>query len=558
MTCASIVIPTRARPDYLGVALASIVPQAQALGAEVLVIDDAGLSPEIRALVERAGARYEAHLKPLGLNVARNTGVQRSSGELVVFVDDDVEVCAGWLAAILAAAQEYPDVQVFTGPIRARLEGNPPRSCGREKPPITSLDLGAADTDTPYAWGANMTVRRSALERVGPFDISLQDAGDEQEWQDRLKSAEHGQVMYIAAAALDHRRTASDAALNRLLRAAKARGQAARRFDAWRGQAPGLSRELITLAGCMGHVVRRRCPAGATMVAHSLGRLAQGLSELGKDSAREAGAPDDEDFLSGESGTVAGFDALRRSMADELTDAVELAGGRRLRLLLQARRHPSRQRVLAVGVERPQRHAIAQAMHTELMRSRHEVKLDLRAPGSLGKFANLNLLLASHSLEDYDWLLVIDDDVVLPKGFLDRFLFLVGRFSLDLAQPAHRLNSHAGWQVTRRRLASVVRETNFVEIGPVTAFAPSTFSVLLPFPELQMGWGLDVHWAALARQHGWRAGIVDAVSISHRVARAAESYSREAAVSEARAFLADRPYLSATEAQRTLVHHRHW
>jgi len=69
---ASIVIPTRARPAYLEVALASIVPQAEDAGAEVLVIDDAGDSAPARALAERLGARYEPHPCPLGLNVARN------------------------------------------------------------------------------------------------------------------------------------------------------------------------------------------------------------------------------------------------------------------------------------------------------------------------------------------------------------------------------------------------------------------------------------------------------------------------------------------------------
>ena len=33
---------------------------------------------------------------------------------------------------------------------------------------------------------------------------------------------------------------------------------------------------------------------------------------------------------------------------------------------------------------------------------------------------------------------MVDDDVVLPRGFLDRFLFLAERFGLQLAQPAHR------------------------------------------------------------------------------------------------------------------------
>jgi hypothetical protein len=148
--------------------------------------------------------------------------------------------------------------------------------------------------------------------------------------------------------------------------------------------------------------------------------------------------------------------------------------------------------------------------------------------------------------------------VLLPGGFLDRFLFLAERFSFDLAQPAHRLNSHAAWPLTRRRPLSVVRETPFVEIGPVTAFSRRTFSTLLPFPELRMGWGLDAHWAALARERHWRCGVLDAVSIRHRVAPAASAYSREAAIAEARAFLAERPYLSARESQRTLTSHHSW
>jgi hypothetical protein len=153
---------------------------------------------------------------------------------------------------------------------------------------------------------------------------------------------------------------------------------------------------------------------------------------------------------------------------------------------------------------------------------------------------------------------VLDDDVELPRGFLDRFLFLCERFDLQLAQPAHRLNSHAAWPQTRRRAASVVRETHFVEIGPVTAFSSATFATLLPFPALRMGWGLDAHWAAIAQEHGWRCGVTDAVAIRHRAAPAADAYSREAAIAEARAFLAERPYVSAQDARRTVTTHRRW
>jgi GT2 family glycosyltransferase len=608
---ASIVIPTRARLSYLEVALASIAPQATDAGAELIVVDDAGPSEPARALVERHGARYEPHPRPLGLNVARNTGVERSTGELVVFVDDDVRVHDGWLAALLASAREHPDVEVFTGPIRPRLDAGRPRSCGREGPPITSLDLGPEDAPARYAWGANMAIRRAALERVGRFDVSLEYGGDEQEWQERLRAERpDARVLYVAAAAVDHRRTGSDAHLRSLARAAYARGRASRRFDAYRGETPPLRRELLTLSRCVGHVLRRRCPAGVMMVAHSAGRTREGLlarpqartPDAGRtregmlarpqvcppgrashaterkeraqnvpDSAqpadrraRDASANGDgpaadgavDDFLSGESGTVGGLDAIRRSIVDEAENAWDLASGRRLRLGLAARHEPPLRKVLALGVERPEHRTLAAAIRAELERSRHDVELHTCTPAGAGKFENLNRLLAAHPADGHDWLVVIDDDVELPRGFLDRMLFLCERFALDLAQPAHRHNSHAAWRITRRHTGSIVRETPFVEIGPVTAFARSTFSTLLPFPALRMGWGLDLHWAALARERGWRCGILDALAIGHRAVPAAGAYSREAAVAEARAFLAEHRYLSAREAQRTLTTHR--
>jgi hypothetical protein len=574
---ASIVVPTRARIDYLRVALASIAPQAMQVGAELIVVDDAGPSEEARVLAARFDARYEPHPRPLGLNVARNTGVERSHGELVVFVDDDVEAREGWLDALLTAAREHPEREVFTGPIRARLEGSPPHSCGREGAPITALDLGPADTPTRYAWGSNMAIRRSALERVGPFDVSLEHGGDEQEWQERLR-AEHASsrkgseglqsertgepvgepacepVLYVASAALDHRRSPADARLRPLCRGAYTRGRAARRFDAWRGSAPSLGRELLTLASCIGHVVRYRCAAGLTMVAHSVGRAREAVRERTHRATETAAT---EDFLSGESGTVGGLDGVRRAMLDIADDAREVASTRRLRLTVAARRAPSSRRVLVLCVARPEHHARVERIRAELERSRHRIELCIGEAGDRGKFENLNLLLDAHPAGQHDWLFAVDDDIELPRGFLDRFLLLAERFGLDLAQPAHRRASHAAWQVTRRRPGSLTHETRFVEIGPVTAFAHRTFATLLPFPSLRMGWGLDMHWAALAHEHGWRCGVIDAVAIRHRIAPAASGYSREQALEEARAFLADRPHLNASEAQQILVTHRH-
>ena len=165
-------------------------------------------------------------------------------------------------------------------------------------------------------------------------------------------------------------------------------------------------------------------------------------------------------------------------------------------------------------------------------------------------------MLAAAPTEEVDWLLAIDDDVRLPARFLDRFIALCERFELDLAQPAQTLRSHSAWKVVRRRPASLVRETRFVEIGPVTAFGRRAQAGLLPFPELRFGWGVDLHWAALAAERGWRLGVVDAVPVRHESRLVATSYAHGDAVAEAARFLADRPYLPAASAGDVLSVHR--
>jgi hypothetical protein len=269
------------------------------------------------------------------------------------------------------------------------------------------------------------------------------------------------------------------------------------------------------------------------------------------------------DWASGESGIVGGIRlGVRTRVEDALLDVRRWARLEPLRLARAARRQPPRRRVLAIGVEREDRVNLMPQARAELTRSRHDVELATCDIGGRGKFENLNALLAAHAqagpLHERDWLLVLDDDVALPRGFLDRFLFLAERFELKLAQPAHRRRSHAAWRVTRRRGGSVARETQYVEIGPVCAFHRDTFETLLPYPQLQAGWGLDSHWAAIAREHGWKIGVVDATPIRHVMRPIADAYRRADALAEAQAFLASRPYVTAAEAQRTLATHARW
>jgi glycosyltransferase involved in cell wall biosynthesis len=274
---ASIAIPTRGRPAYLEVTLASVAPQAQRAGAELLVICD-GPDPLSAEVADRHGARTITLERPQGLNAARNRAAREARAELIVFVDDDIEAAPGWLEALLTGASACPAHGVFGGPIRARLEGGGPRACGREGAPISALDLGGTDRDAELVWGANLAVRRSALALAGEFDERLSGRGDEEEWERRFR-ARGGRIRYLAGACVEHRRTPEDSTLRALSTAAYHLGRTARANDERKGQAPGLGGELRTLGGCLGHAARRRCAIGLVLAAHTAGRLRQAISE---------------------------------------------------------------------------------------------------------------------------------------------------------------------------------------------------------------------------------------------------------------------------------------
>src|SRR5215218_1321374 len=192
----SVVVPTRGRVGYLQVTLHSLESQDPAAPYELLVVDD-GSTDGTRELLGRRGAPSLRLDPSRGLNAARNAGVKATRGKLVAFVDDDVEVPSGWLHALMEGAERNPEAEAFGGTIRARFEGPAPRGCGREDPPLTTLDLGDRDRPAELVWGANMAVRRGALERVGWFDESIHGGGDEQEWLERLQGAGGG-VVYVA------------------------------------------------------------------------------------------------------------------------------------------------------------------------------------------------------------------------------------------------------------------------------------------------------------------------------------------------------------------------
>ncbi|MFL5886087.1 MAG: hypothetical protein ACJ77M_13540 [Thermoleophilaceae bacterium] len=258
--------------------------------------------------------------------------------------------------------------------------------------------------------------------------------------------------------------------------------------------------------------------------------------------------PDPATFLSGERGEATG---VRARLGDVVLDARLALGGAARKL--DRLDVPGRE-VLVTSVYRPKSERLAAEL-PKLESAHHEVRFAFGSTGEEtvigtvatnlggGKFPNLNAVHAAAGAPEPDWTVIVDDDVTLPHRFLDRLVAACEHWELDLAQPAQTLRSHAAWPVTRRRGGQVVRQTRFVEIGPVTAMSRDVSRELMPFPALRYGWGLDAHWAAIAERRGWKLGVVDALPVRHEHAAVAAAYSSQEAIEEARRFLAERPYV---------------
>lgn len=186
---------------------------------EVIVVIDHN-----QALLERFRQRFpEAvvlpNTGPDGLSGARNTGVQASSADVILFLDDDATAGPGWVQALLAPF-ESPTVQGVAGWANPNWDepGRPswfPEQflwvvgCSYE-----GLPTEQADIRNPL--GCAMGFRRSAWELTGGFSSSVGRIGshpvgaEETEFSIRLRQLEPSTRIVMVPEAIVHHRVSGE------------------------------------------------------------------------------------------------------------------------------------------------------------------------------------------------------------------------------------------------------------------------------------------------------------------------------------------------------------
>lgn len=214
----SAIICTHNRDTYLGAAIDSLLAQNIAIGFEVIVVDNGSSDRTAEVVKQRLiDPRLKYVFEPvLGLSVARNTGANNASGEILAYLDDDAVASASWLQVLYSAYQSNPKLAIAGGKVTLLWpEGTqPPRWLS----PGLAVNLGAYDLGTSVVYiqnpgltprGLNYSIRSSFLAEVGGFDPNLGRVGknllsNEELQMTELALSRGWQVAYLPEALVAH------------------------------------------------------------------------------------------------------------------------------------------------------------------------------------------------------------------------------------------------------------------------------------------------------------------------------------------------------------------
>ena len=168
----SVIIPTHNRPYYLEQAVGSVLTQTHR-AIEVIIVDDGSDKPHAEAIQRIAdlgpNIGLHRHGTPKGPGPARNLGLDKATGEFVLFLDDDDLLYPGMVADGLIQFQRHPDSDVVVCAARtfSQLE-RPGFICLGKNPQI------AADGTAKQLMKTTAPIDLSVIQRtVIPIDACL-------------------------------------------------------------------------------------------------------------------------------------------------------------------------------------------------------------------------------------------------------------------------------------------------------------------------------------------------------------------------------------------------
>lgn len=209
----SIIIVTRNRLPTLKESVAVLMDELgpRVADTEVLIVDTSDEAPAPGEIDVRTSHHYLGNI-PYSMVQSRNYGVQVSTGEVLVFIDDDCYVQADWFERILT-----PFGDEAVGVVGGRVISDP------WAPAKESLEIGVMDLkhdrivgnfdrvcrgaiEVEHLPGGNFAVRRNLAVKVGGFDPGFIGSANHEETDFIHRVRQMGVlVLFVPQAVVEHR-----------------------------------------------------------------------------------------------------------------------------------------------------------------------------------------------------------------------------------------------------------------------------------------------------------------------------------------------------------------
>ena len=186
----SIVVPFRDQPRFLRTCVDSLRATTDDLAVELVLVDNGSTDPETHTLVERLARDKDVTIvpdaRPFNWAQLSNAGAQAARGEVLLFLNNDIEARRpGWLSALRAHALRpdvaavgarllYPDGHLQHCGVVVGLGG----AAGHPLVGLSGADAGylamaIATRECSAVTGACLATRRDVFEELNGFDESL-------------------------------------------------------------------------------------------------------------------------------------------------------------------------------------------------------------------------------------------------------------------------------------------------------------------------------------------------------------------------------------------------
>jgi len=186
----SLIIPTHNEEKYIAPCLECALKNSKGKFHEIIVVDNLCTDKTMEIAGKFPGVTLARETKK-GTSASRNGGYKIASGDILAFIDADTKMPEGWVEKIEKEFSKNPKLACMSGPY-TYYDVSPVENFFIRT--YWPLYTAAGAVTECVVIGGNFAIRKSVLDKMGGFNVSIEFYGDDTDIARR--ASEFGKVFF--------------------------------------------------------------------------------------------------------------------------------------------------------------------------------------------------------------------------------------------------------------------------------------------------------------------------------------------------------------------------